>query len=207
MNLVNRLRSFLLGQVCFFLFLIPSLLFSQETSTVRFASPLQVVYEDHGLLEVTILREGNLLIPAEVDFRIAGRSAIPGQDFIGANERVRFDSQEASKKIIITIVNDTAPEPDEEFDLFLENPFLATASAPSQSKVRIKDRLTAVQFRAANYDVRESHGGVVIGVQREGNLEGTTRVDYQTEDGTGEAGLDYLARSGFLVFKPGERYK
>jgi alpha-tubulin suppressor-like RCC1 family protein len=48
---------------------------------------------------------------------------------------------------------------------------------------------------------------VTITVTRDGDLSGTATVDFATTDGTGKAGIDYIATSGSVVFQPGDTTK
>lgn len=65
-----------------------------------------------------------------------------------------------------------------------------------------------VFFEKEAYKFMEDVGVAVVKViRRGGNMNQTISVDYATEDGTAEAGLDYEASSGTLVFNPGETEK
>jgi hypothetical protein len=65
-----------------------------------------------------------------------------------------------------------------------------------------------LQFSAANYTAAETAGGsAVITVTRTGNSAGTVTVQYATSDGTAQAGTDYTAVSGTLMFGPGDTSK
>ncbi|KAB7505656.1 Sodium/calcium exchanger 3 [Armadillidium nasatum] len=62
-----------------------------------------------------------------------------------------------------------------------------------------------VFFDPGHYTVMESVGSFEVTVIREGgDLNTTVLVDYRTEDGTANAGGDYIAAEGTLVFLPGE---
>ncbi|KAL0270228.1 UNVERIFIED_CONTAM: hypothetical protein PYX00_007700 [Menopon gallinae] len=61
-----------------------------------------------------------------------------------------------------------------------------------------------VYFERDNYKFMEDVGTAVVKVLRKGgNLNQRVSVDYASEDGTAEAGSDYEAVSGTLVFNPG----
>lgn len=61
-----------------------------------------------------------------------------------------------------------------------------------------------VYFEKDNYKFMEDIGTAVVNVVRKGgNLNQRISVDYASEDGTAEAGLDYEPVSGTLVFEPG----
>ncbi|CAH1393389.1 unnamed protein product [Nezara viridula] len=75
-----------------------------------------------------------------------------------------------------------------------------------ESTMDIFDDTTYVRFEQSEYVVLENVGNVVVKVVIEGpGLNVPLLVDYQSEDGTANAGSDYLAVSGTLIFKPGQQ--
>lgn len=65
-------------------------------------------------------------------------------------------------------------------------------------------------FEPGHYTVMESCGDFEIRVVRSGDLSLKVSVDYETEDGSAEAGSDYVGKKGSLVFLPGvdeQRFK
>lgn len=64
---------------------------------------------------------------------------------------------------------------------------------------------TRVFFEPGHYTVMENVGTFEVGVTRlGGDLSKPCRVDYCTEDGSAEAGSDYVSAKGTLLFGPGE---
>jgi hypothetical protein len=84
----------------------------------------------------------------------------------------------------------------------------ATATGPSgTSEFSAANDVAAaptLRFSNATYPTSEADGSVTITVVREGDLTGTTTVDYTTVDGDATAGSDYTASSGTLTFAPGQ---
>ncbi|KAK7504735.1 hypothetical protein BaRGS_00003763 [Batillaria attramentaria] len=73
---------------------------------------------------------------------------------------------------------------------------------------REDDGYTHVYFDPGHYTVMENVGSFNITVTRDGgDLEKTLYVDFHSEDGTANAGSDYEAVEGTLVFQPGETHK
>lgn len=72
-----------------------------------------------------------------------------------------------------------------------------------------KDKsIISVSFDPGHYTVMECVGSFEVTVVREGGDPNTMiLVDYKTEDGTANAGGDYVAAEGTLVFLPGETLK
>lgn len=67
---------------------------------------------------------------------------------------------------------------------------------------------TVIFFDPGHYTVMENVGTFTITVSREGgDLNKKCYVNYTTEDGTANAGSDYIKASGTLVFQPHERHK
>ena len=60
-----------------------------------------------------------------------------------------------------------------------------------------------VYFEPGHYTVMESCGDFEIRVVRRGDLSSLVTVDFETEDGSAEAGSDYIGKKGTLTFPPG----
>ena len=70
------------------------------------------------------------------------------------------------------------------------------------------DNITRIFFEPGHYTVMENVGVFQCTVARRGgNLNNTVYVDYRTEDGTANAGSDYLFAEGTIVFHPNEQHK
>lgn len=68
----------------------------------------------------------------------------------------------------------------------------------------IDDDLTPqVFFQPNHYTVMENCGSVDIRCVRHGDFSGHVSVDYCTQDGSAEAGSDYISQSGTITFTPG----
>lgn len=65
------------------------------------------------------------------------------------------------------------------------------------------DETCHVFFEPGHYAIMESCELFEVRVVRRGNLSNTTTVSYDTEDGSAEAGADYVKTQGTLVFSPG----
>jgi solute carrier family 8 (sodium/calcium exchanger) len=72
----------------------------------------------------------------------------------------------------------------------------------------IDDHITKICFNPGHYTVMENVGTFEVTVVREGgDPNQIVLVDYGSEDGSANAGADYIGVSGTLVFGPGEREK
>lgn len=66
------------------------------------------------------------------------------------------------------------------------------------------DNVSRIYFNPAHYTVMESVGQFAVTIVRSGDVSYSVCVDFETEDGTAEAGSDYEPLSGTIVFRPGE---
>jgi len=64
-----------------------------------------------------------------------------------------------------------------------------------------------IEFSAAAYSCMENEGTIKLGVIRTGNLNCKTTVNYETSDGTANAGEDYVSKAGVIEFIEGEYIK
>lgn len=64
-----------------------------------------------------------------------------------------------------------------------------------------------VFFNPGHYTVMENVGNFSVTVTREGDPSHCICVDFKTEDGTANAGSDYEAVEGTLIFRSGEMHK
>lgn len=72
----------------------------------------------------------------------------------------------------------------------------------------VDEAITRIFFEPGHYTVMENVGKFSLTVTRQGgNLDTTIYVDYRTEDGTANAGADYVYAEGTVVFFPGETQK
>lgn len=60
-----------------------------------------------------------------------------------------------------------------------------------------------IYFEPGHYTVMENCGEFEVRVVRRGDLSLHVTVDFETEDGSAEAGSDYIGRKGTLIFPPG----
>ncbi|XP_045502939.1 sodium/calcium exchanger 3 isoform X1 [Colias croceus] len=75
------------------------------------------------------------------------------------------------------------------------------------TSVTAEPRGPHVRFDPDHYTVMENCGSFEVRVVRGGDLSGEVTVQYTTEDGTAEAGSDYVAAQGSLTFGRGETEK
>jgi hypothetical protein len=168
------------------------------------------VSEKAASLKVTVSRTGGKASGTTVDYATADGTATAGSDYTATNGTLTFAANQTSQIVTIPIQADTLDEPNETFTFTLSNPSPdATLGSPSATTATISDDDTAgtVKLSAAYYSIGESAGGVTITVTRSGGASGDVTVDYATSNGTAQAGSDYQAASGTLIFGVGETTK
>lgn len=88
----------------------------------------------------------------------------------------------------------------------LEKPDPAVDREDSSKETVRDENVCRVYFDPAHYTVMESVGQFAVSIVRSGgDLSHSVCVDFETEDGTAEAGSDYEPLAGTVVFRPGER--
>jgi len=99
----------------------------------------------------------------------------------------------------------------ENFFVDLSNPTNASLTPNnSTATVNIADDdsgTSTIQFSPATYSVNEGGGSQTLTVVRSGGLGLTATVSYASTDGSAQAGADYTAVAGTLVFNPGDTQK
>lgn len=72
------------------------------------------------------------------------------------------------------------------------------------------ESIARIFFEPSHYTVMESCEEFEVRVVRRGDMSGEVTVDFETEDGSAEAGSDYVGKKGTLRFPPGvdeQRFK
>ena len=165
---------------------------------------------------LTVTRTGGSTGAVTVDYLTVGGSATGGAscgngvDFINAGGTLTFPDGVASQTIPVQMCLDAQNDPDETFSVSLANPTGgATVGANSSASVRIINvEPSNLALAASRFFIREGRT-VTVAVFRSFNQIGTASVDYATSSGAAVGGasctpgVDFINRSGTLVFPPG----
>uniref|UniRef100_UPI001411A621 Calx-beta domain-containing protein n=1 Tax=Pseudanabaena sp. UWO311 TaxID=2487337 RepID=UPI001411A621 len=174
------------------------------------------VSETAGNATITVVRTGSTQEHLTVEYTtneiVGAGAATAGSDYTQPNDvrantgRVVFEIGEAEKTFTIPIVNDTLQEANETFAIGLQNPSSGTLGAPRTVLITIldDDSPTSISVSEANVTISEASPTVTITVQRTGNINGISSINYATSNNTATAGLDYSAMSGTIVFAAGQ---
>ncbi|XP_032776741.2 sodium/calcium exchanger 3 isoform X1 [Daphnia magna] len=85
---------------------------------------------------------------------------------------------------------------------------VVTSPSVPDSRLGVPDGRIRIYFDPGHYTVMENVGEFAASVRRDGgDINQSVQVDYRTEDGSANAGTDYIAVQGTLTFLPGETLK
>ncbi len=183
-----------------------------ERSVLAFDAASYRVTENHeavaGLVRVT--RTGSLegLVTARV--RLAGGSAVSGEDFDDEELVIRFgDGSSTPRTLALPIVDDVEIESEEMLTVELIDPEgCADIGAQASAQVTIVDddnRPGAIAFSNADFQVDESAGVATIQIVRTGGQLGVLTATLETSDATARASEgDYTAVLTTITFADGE---
>ena len=143
-----------------------------------------------------------------VDFATAviNASAVAGLDFVSRSGRVTFPAGSAvPQEVTVEIFGDLNDEPSEAFSLALSAAVNASISrAVARATIVDDDDPPTVSIDDVSLEEGQSGTKAFVFTVTLSRASGySTRVRYDTADGTAVAGSDYTARSGELVFAPG----
>jgi len=173
-------------------------------SVLQFASATCTAGEGDGTTDITVSRTGSTKETVSVDYAVTDGSATAGTDYTLTAGTLTFSHGEMSKKIPVTIAEDSLIEGDETVEVTLSNPGgEATLSSNNKSILTITDNDIPVpgtiEFSEASKTVMESDGSVDLTVNRTGGSDGIVAIDY-TVSGTASNGIDYTLSNGTLSF-------
>ena len=139
-----------------------------------------------------------------VDYATADDTALAGSDYLATNGTVVFLPGVTNQSITVAVVGDTLSEPNEDFAVNLFNPTNATL-ASDQAFPTILDDDPVPQLSITDVSIVEGNTGTtdaVFTVTLSAPYGQTLYVNYDSFDGSAQAGSDYLSVSDTLVFAP-----
>jgi len=144
-----------------------------------------------------------------VTYATADGTATAGSDYTAASGSLVFPPGKSSVTITVSVLGDTADEPNETFTVNLSNAQGAQiVDAQGEGTIVDDDGLPSLVINDAT--VTEGNSGTVnavFTVTLSPASGQTVTVDYATADDTATAGSDYTAASGTPTFNPGETTK
>ena len=146
--------------------------------------------------------------PVMVNYSTADGTASAGSDYQAVSGKLTFAKGETSKSILVPVIGDTTPEPDEAFFVNLSGAKNATI-ADGQGVVTIQDD-DPRSLSINDVSGPEGNSGTTpftFTVSLSAACAAPVTVNFATQDGTALGGEDYQATSGTLTFAPGETSK
>nr|XP_006628286.1 PREDICTED: FRAS1-related extracellular matrix protein 2 [Lepisosteus oculatus] len=187
---------------------------------VQFREAMYMGNENDGQISAIVYRSGDISYKSTVRCYTRQGSAQVMMDF---DERPNTDASiisflpgEIEKPCVLTLVNDTVHEEDEELRLVLgspksESPFGATIGKQKETLIKIKDDedKAIIKFGETKFSVSEPKESgqttvVKIPVLRVGDTSKVSIVRVHTKDGSATSGEDYHPVSEDIEFKEGE---
>lgn len=182
--------------------------------SLRFSNASYTGGEGSGSATITVQRVGGDDGAVSVQYTTGNGTATAGSDYVATSGTLSWpDNDDGPKTFNVTIIDDTADEPNESVNLTLANPTGgATLGSPSSAVLIITDNDPSgpsptpgsLSFTTASQDVQEGAGNATVMVRRTGGTSGAVSVEYQSGGGTATAGDDYTAVSGVLSWAGGD---
>uniref|UniRef100_A0A669EDI1 Fras1 related extracellular matrix 3 n=1 Tax=Oreochromis niloticus TaxID=8128 RepID=A0A669EDI1_ORENI len=188
---------------------------------VQFKEGSYKVDESDGEVTATVYRSGDISLRSTVRCYTRQGSAQVMMDY---NERPNTDASvitflpgESEKSCVVTLVDDSIHEEDEEFRLVLgtpksKSPYGASIGEQKEALVTLTDEKDKpiIRFSEIKYSVREPQvkGDVAIvkiPILRFGDTSKVSVVRVHTKDGSATSGEDYNPMSEDVEFKEGEK--
>lgn len=172
--------------------------------------------ESAGLAVVTVRRRGGDVGAVSVDVTTRDGKAIAPDDYEQTLTTLTWEDGDTSvQSFTVPIVDDSERERTENFYVELDNvqgdaaiyPDRGTASVLIHDNDQLNDdpaRAGLVRFVSAEYQVIEGRPFAEIRVERLYGKQQPVSVDYETQDASAEAGSDYEAVSGTLLWAQGD---
>ncbi|CDQ77883.1 unnamed protein product [Oncorhynchus mykiss] len=187
---------------------------------VQFRDAMHMGHENSGQISVVVYRSGDISYRSTVRCYTRQGTAQVMMDF---NERPNTDASiitflpgEVEKLCVLSLVDDTEHEEEEELRLLLgsprsESPFGASIGKQNETLVKIMDDAdkAIIKFGETKFSVSEPSGAgqvsmVKIPVLRVGDTSKVSVVRVHTKDGSATSGEDYHPVSEDVEFKEGD---
>gem|GEM_PF-1526292 len=143
-----------------------------------------------------------------IDYGTVGETATPGRDFVPSFDTIGFQPGETSRTITVPIIADALSEAPETLSVFIDTLDDAVTIHKRQGRITIKDDDLAPALSINSVTVREGNSGstnaAVFTVSLSTVSGQQVSIDYETANGTAQAGNDFVPTSGTLTFEPGQ---
>ncbi|KAF2363062.1 VWFC domain [Trinorchestia longiramus] len=188
----------------------------RNSAVIQFDENLAVVNEPQGLVDIALVRSGNLSSIAEVNCFTRQRTAQAGEDYVDRpkvrNSTVAFLTGSSRAMCRLHIIDDDKYEQNEILLVKLAHPesddTLRVSLGPHKLlRVRIEDpedqpKISFLQdtFTAQAFQNNENTSLAFIELERKGDISKISRIRVVTKDDTAVAGLHYMALDDIVDF-------
>ena len=181
---------------------------------LQFTIDNTTIDENQETISMLVKREEGSDGEITVNYACVEETAIEGSDYDCPQEVLTWADQDTlSKRITLNIINDSAVEANESFNLILSNPTGGAKLLTRQMTVTIADddllvtsERGTLQFSQENYTANEADGRLLtLQVNRTSGSDGQVSVQYTTTtDSSATIGTDYTGGNGSLLWAEGD---
>ena len=162
-------------------------------------------------LLITVLRSNVNTGTIAANFATADGTAVQGVDYVTNSGTLVFSNGIPFQAFAVQIISNQFIEGDRTFRVYLTNATptnVAFLLPPYTATITITDDVSGLSFSSPGYNVNENSQTATITVFRSNYTNSAVAVDYYTTDeGTGQAGVNYWPTNGTLSFTNGETVK
>jgi len=171
-----------------------------------------VAFETEGVATFQVRLSEPSVSPVRLSYSTRAGSAISGRDFLSKSGRVTFPPGNVIQYVNIALIDDQIDEPDQHFDIYLDNPAGVTLT-DTQIRITIRDDdpLPLITFRYPSMDVSEGTGDAAtvapVPIFLSRRSEKTIRFTAYTAENTASS-LEYMHVAERVVFdSPGRLFE
>jgi hypothetical protein len=188
-----------------------------QTGTVAFGQSTYTVDADQSNATITVIFTGSTDDTAGVEFDTSDGTATDGTNYVGVSTILGFTPSVVTNSgiittntvttntVTITILGGGAPQSTQTVNLALSNPTgEAVLGSPSTAVLDIiNTEVQQVEFAQSTFTADDTDTEAVVTLVRTGGTNGTVTVNFNTSNGSAQAGVNYTAISTNVAFPDG----
>ena len=175
-----------------------------DVATLGFATAAPSFSEGAGDVSIGLALSAALPADLEVAVSSSDGSATAGSDYTMLSETVTIAKGQTSASVTLSLIEDTAVEPDETLTLTLSASAAGLTVAPAETVTVTDNDVATLGFANTPLSFSEGTGDVSIGLVLSGMLPEDLVVTVSSSDGTATAGSDYTALSDTITISKGQ---
>ncbi len=171
-----------------------------DDTIVEFYTPAVQAIENDPDVGLVVYRYGIITNQLEVALvTTTNGTAIPDQDLVLTNYTVIFEPGQTTAVARVRLLDDVEFDGDKTLAIILNTlDERVTLGAVTNGLITVLDDECAISLAASEYRVDEYARTLTLEVRRTGSSLHAVQVDYETVDGTAQAGRDYASTRGTL---------